>query len=154
MFIVSSTQRFKELYFIYFIVIGIVLEIKVTFAPNLAKKLSSIFYYIILLFQLSVANPENFKEFKAREVLKIRKEKTEILPTSLVRYRNGGKNKSRQVCTLYQNSISYAHTQHGPCHVFTVFLKFEVPFLLKFVIQNLLFQKMAQVKRRIRNARF
>ena len=80
--------------------------IKVTFAPNLAKKLSSIFYYLILLFQLSVANPENFKEFKAREVLKIRKEKTGILPISLVRYRNGGKNKSRQVCTLYQNSIS------------------------------------------------
>ena len=79
---------------------------KVTFAPNLAKKLSSIFYYLILLFQLSVANPENFKEFKAREVLKIRKEKTGILPTSLVRYRNSGRNKSRQVCTLYQNSIS------------------------------------------------
>ena len=82
------------------------LEVKVTFAPNLAKKLSSIFYYLILLFQLSVANPENFKEFKAREVLKIRKEKTGILPASLVRYRNGGKNKSRQVCTLYQNSIT------------------------------------------------
>ena len=82
-------------------------NLKVTFAPNLAKKLSSIFYYLILLFQLSVANPGNFKEFKAREVLKIRKEKkTGILPTSLVRYRNGGKNKSRQVCTLYQNSIS------------------------------------------------
>ena len=37
---------------------------KVTFAPNLAKTLSSIFYYLILLFQLSqgglnrsVANP-------------------------------------------------------------------------------------------------
>ena len=65
--------------------------LKVTFAPNLAKKLSSIFYYLIILFQLSVANPENFKEFKAREVLKIRKEKTGILPTSLVRYHNGGK---------------------------------------------------------------
>ena len=41
---------------------------KVTFAPN-----------------LSVADPENFEEFKAREVLKIRKEKTGISPTSLVR---------------------------------------------------------------------
>ena len=81
-------------------------NIKVTFAPNLAKKLSSLFYYLILLFQISVANPENFEEFKAREVLKIRKEKTGILPTSLVRYCNRGKNKSRQVCTLYQNSIS------------------------------------------------
>ena len=38
--------------------------VKVTFAPNLAKKLSSLFYYLILLFQLSVANPENFEEFK------------------------------------------------------------------------------------------
>ena len=82
------------------------LNFKVTFAPNLAKKLSSLFYYLSLLFQLSVANPENFEEFKAREVLKIRIEKTGISPTSLVRYRNGGKNKSRQVCTLYQNSIS------------------------------------------------
>ena len=54
--------------------------IKVTF---LAKKLSPFFYYLILLFQLSVANPENFEEFKAREVLKIRKEKTGISPTSL-----------------------------------------------------------------------
>ena len=52
-------------------------HIKVTFAPNLAKKLSSLFYYLILLFQLSVANPENFEEFKALEVLKIRKEKQE-----------------------------------------------------------------------------
>ena len=79
-------------------------NLKVTFAPNLAKKLSSIFYYLIILFQLSVGNPENFKEFKAQEVLKIRKAKTGILSTSLAR--NGGKNKSRQVCTFYQNSIS------------------------------------------------
>ena len=50
---------------------------KVTFASNLAKKLSPLFYYLILLFQLSVANPENFEEFKAQEVLKIRKEKQE-----------------------------------------------------------------------------
>ena len=49
----------------------------------MAKKLSPFFYYLILLFQLSVANPENFEEFKAREVLKIRKEKTGISPTSL-----------------------------------------------------------------------
>ena len=48
---------------------------KVTFARNLAKKLSPHFYYLILLFQLSVGNPENFEEFKAREVLKIRKKK-------------------------------------------------------------------------------
>ena len=56
---------------------------KVTFAPNLAKKLSPLFYYLILLFQLSVANPENFEEFKAQEVLKIRKGKTGVSTTSL-----------------------------------------------------------------------
>ena len=39
--------------------------IKVTFARNFANKLSSLFYYLILLFQLSVANHENFVEFKA-----------------------------------------------------------------------------------------
>ena len=59
------------------------LIIKVTFARNLAKKLSPLFYYLILLFQLSVANPENFEEFKAQEVLKTRKEKTGVSPTSL-----------------------------------------------------------------------
>ena len=53
-------------------------KLKVTFARNLAKKLSPLFYYLILLFQLSVANPENFEEFKAREVLKVRKEKTGV----------------------------------------------------------------------------
>ena len=58
---------------------SIQISIKVTFARNLAKKLSPIFYYLILLFQLSVANPENFEEFKAREVLKIRKEKSRSL---------------------------------------------------------------------------
>ena len=57
--------------------------LKVTFARNLAKKLSPLFYYLILLFQLSVANPENFEEFKAWEGLKIRKEKTGVSPTSL-----------------------------------------------------------------------
>ena len=57
--------------------------VKVTFAHNLAKKLSPLFYYLILLFQLSVANPENFEEYKAREVLKIRKEKTGVSPTSI-----------------------------------------------------------------------
>ena len=54
-------------------------RVKVTFARNLAKKLSLLFYYVILLCQLlSVANPENFEEFKAREVLKTRKEKTGV----------------------------------------------------------------------------
>ena len=59
------------------------MPLKVTFAPNLAKKLSPLFYYLILLFQLSVANPENLEEFKALEVLKIRKEKTGVSPTSI-----------------------------------------------------------------------
>ena len=40
-------------------------KIKVTFAPNLAKKISTNFYYLSLLFQLSVAYSENFKEIKA-----------------------------------------------------------------------------------------
>ena len=56
--------------------------VKVTFAPYLAKKLSPLFYYLILLFQLSVENPENFEKFKAQEVLKIRKGKTGVSTTS------------------------------------------------------------------------
>ena len=40
-------------------------SLKVTFAPNLAKKLNSLFYQFNLLFQLSVVNPENFKEINA-----------------------------------------------------------------------------------------
>ena len=42
--------------------------LKVTFAPNLAKKISTNFYYLSLLFQLSGAYSENFKEIKAWEV--------------------------------------------------------------------------------------
>ena len=53
---------------------------KVTFAPNLAKKISTNFYYLSLLFQLSVAYSENFKEIKAWEVLTFLKEKIGILP--------------------------------------------------------------------------
>ena len=53
---------------------------KVTFAPNLAKKISTNFCYLSLLFQLSVAYYENFKEIKAWEVLKFWKEKIGILP--------------------------------------------------------------------------
>ena len=45
-------------------------KVEVTFAPNLAKKISTNFYYLSLLLQLSVANSENFKEIKAWEVLK------------------------------------------------------------------------------------
>ena len=55
---------------------------KVTFAPNLAKKICNNFYYFSLLFQLSIANSENFKEIKAWKVLKFWKEKIEILPIS------------------------------------------------------------------------
>ena len=39
------------------------------------QKLSTSFYYLSFLFQLSVVNPENFKEIKAWEVLKFWKEK-------------------------------------------------------------------------------
>ena len=58
------------------------IKIKVKFAPNLAKKISTNFYYLSILFQLSVANSENFKEIKALEVLKFCKEKIGILPIS------------------------------------------------------------------------
>ena len=75
------------------------IPLKVTFARNLAKKLSPLFYYLILLFQLSVANPETFEELKAQEVLKIRKEKTGVSPTTL--------------CTLYENSISLSAYSYG-----------------------------------------
>ena len=81
--------------------------IKVTFAPNLAKKINTNFYYLSLLFQLSVAyNSENFKEIKAWEVLKFLKEKIGILP------------------------IYFAWRKKH----FMAFFKFEVPFLLKVVI--------------------
>ena len=51
------------------------LLLKVTFAHNLAKKISTYFYYLSLLLQLSVAYYENLKEIKAWEVLKFLKEK-------------------------------------------------------------------------------
>ena len=58
--------------------------IKVTFARNLAKKLNSTIYYFNLLFQLSVVNPENFKEINAWEVLKFLKTKPEFRVTLVI----------------------------------------------------------------------
>ena len=75
--------------------------IKVTFALNLAKKIST-------NFQLSVANSENFKEIKAWEVLKFCKEKIGILPISFA-----WRQKAIMftlVCTLYENSNLRAYT--------------------------------------------
>ena len=76
--------EFKHFSFpLYFLILTgffLLLSIKVTFAPNLAKKISTKFYYLSFLFQLSVAYSENFKEIKAWEVLKFLKEKIGILP--------------------------------------------------------------------------
>ena len=54
------------------------IRIKVTFAPNLAKKISTNFYYLSLSFQLSVVNSENFKEIKAWEVPEILERKNTV----------------------------------------------------------------------------
>ena len=80
--------------------------IKVTFAPNLAKKISTNFYYLSLLFQLSVAYSENFKEIKAWEVLKFWKEKIGILPIYFAWRQKPIVFMLCQVCTLYENSIT------------------------------------------------
>ena len=80
--------------------------IKVTFAPNLAKKISTNFYYLSLLFQLSVAYSENFKEIKAWEVLKFLKEKIGILPIYFAWRQKLIVFTLCQVCTLYENSIT------------------------------------------------
>ena len=87
-------------------IIIIFASIKVTFAPNLAKKISTNFYYLSLLFQLSVANSENFKEIKAWEVLKFCKEKIGILPISFAWRQKRIVFTLCQVCTLYKNSIT------------------------------------------------
>ena len=58
--------------------------LKVTFARNFAKKLNSSFYYFNLLFQLSVVNPENFKEIIAWEALKFLKTKQEFWVTVVI----------------------------------------------------------------------
>ena len=106
--------------------------LKVTFAPNLAKKISTNFYYLSLLFQLSVAYSENFKEIKAWEVLKFWKENRNL--TNLFRLAE----KADRVYVMpslyfvrkFYNLRTYAAR---PCRrVFTAFFKFEVPFLQKF----------------------
>ena len=76
-------------------------SIKITFAPNLAKKISTNFYYLSLLFQLSVAYSENFKEIKAWEVLKFWKEKIGILPIYFASWQNPIVFTLFQVC-VYQ----------------------------------------------------
>ena len=82
------------------------LLLKVTFAPNLAKKISTYFYYLSLLFQLSVAYSENFKEIKALEVLKFLKEKIGILPIYFAWRQKLIVFTLCQICTLYENSIT------------------------------------------------
>ena len=79
---------------------------KVTFAPNLTKKISTNFYYLRLLFQLSVAYSENFKEIKAWEVLKFLKEKIGILPIYFAWRQKPMVFTLCQVCALYENSIT------------------------------------------------
>ena len=81
-------------------------RVKVTFAPNLAKKVSTNFYYLSLLFRLSVAYSENFKEIKAWEVLKFLKEKIGILPIYFAWRQKLIVFTLCQVCTLYENSIT------------------------------------------------
>ena len=80
--------------------------IKVTFAPNLAKKISTNFYYLSLLFQLSVAYSEYFKEIKAWEVLIFIKEKIGILPIYFAWWQKLIVFTLCQVRTLYENSIT------------------------------------------------
>ena len=82
------------------------LVLKVTFAPNLAKKISTNFYYLSLLFLLSVENSENFKEIKAWEVLRFWKEKIGILPISFAWRQKPIVFTLCQVCTLYENSYA------------------------------------------------
>ena len=84
----------------------LVLNLNVTFAPNLAKKISTNFYYLSLLFQISVANSENFKEIKAWVVLKFWKEKIGILPIYFAWRQKPIMFTLCQVCTLYENSIT------------------------------------------------
>ena len=95
----------------------------------MGKKISTNFYYLSLLFQLSVAYSENFKEIKAWEVLKFLKE------TNLFRLVA----KADRVYVMpslyfvrkFYNLRTYAAR---PCRVSTAFFKFEVSFLLKVVI--------------------
>ena len=60
-----------------------------------------IFYYLSVLFQLSVAYSENFKEIKAWEVLKFLKEKIGILPIYIAWRQKLIVFTLCQVCTLY-----------------------------------------------------
>ena len=80
--------------------------LKVTFAPNLAKKISTNFYYLSLLCQLSVTYSENFKEIKAWEAPKFLKEKIGILPIYFAGRKKLIVFTLCQVCTLYENSIT------------------------------------------------
>ena len=62
--IYTSSYGFHSIGSLYKIDIIKIFSLKVTFAPNLAKKISTNFYYLSLLFQLSVSYSENFKEIK------------------------------------------------------------------------------------------
>ena len=96
----------RVLNFVIFLKNAKIAKFKVTFAPNLAKKKSTNFYYLSLLFQLSVAYSENFKEIKALDVLKFWKEKIRILPIYFAWRQEPIVFTLCQVCTLYENYIT------------------------------------------------
>ena len=106
-------------------------NVKVTFAPNLAKKISTNFYYLSLLFQLSVAYSENFKEIKAWEVLKFFKEKIGILPTYFAWRQKLIVFTLCQVFTLYENSM-----QHGLAGFLRHFLSLKCRSCLKLLFKT------------------
>ena len=81
-------------------------KLKLRLHPILPKKISTNFYYLSLLFQLSVAYSENFKEIKTWEVLKFWKEKIGFLPIYFAWRQKLIVFTLCQVCTLYENSIT------------------------------------------------
>ena len=110
-------------------------KIKVTFAPNLAKKMSTNFYYLSLLFQLSVAFSENFKEIKAwggsTEIFERKNRNLTNLFRLAAKADRVYVMPSLYFVRKFYNLRTYAAR---PCRIFTAFFKFEVPFLLKVVI--------------------
>ena len=129
-------------------------NLKVTFAPNLAKKISTNFYYLSLLFQLSVAYSENFKEIKAWEVLKFWKEKIGILPIYFAWRQKLIVFTLCQVCTLYENSITEGRTQRGLAAFLRHFLSLKCRSCLKLLFKKIWPDSLWLRSSRIQNTRF
>ena len=118
------------------------------------KKISTNFYYLSILFQLSVANSENFTEIKAWEVLKFCEEKIGILPISFAWRQKPIVFTLCQVCNIVRKLNNLRAYTAGLTAFIGHFLSLKCRSCLKLLFKENLAKLMAAKSSRIQNTRF